>query len=220
MKRKLVMITAFFAVMASMTGIAVADPCPGANSNLWTNAPEVAFLDSSHSDVGQVRTYNIIISQNLGSTNGVPGVIEYCVKPNPGFSPGVSGTGGLTALASGQNGAAFQPDRPDTSIFFGFKRNDGDPSNLPILNQGTVAMGSADYSTGGGSLPTSEDIIFHINDPDICTAAISDSQGVPRNTCFVRHGTVTIPEFPHIALPVAAVIGLVFIVLHMKRKEK
>ena len=106
-------------------------------------------------------------SVNLSSSGGVPGLIEYCVDT----------TSQPTSLA------VSYPNWTDSSLPatpFGFGRTGGNPNNVPF-DGNTYTIGSATWT---GSVPTSQTIFLHVNDPVFCNAYNGSS------TCFVKPGLV------------------------------
>jgi hypothetical protein len=103
----------------------------------------------------------------LGGLTGIPGLIEYCV-----YTQTPPDTGSVAASYD-----AWVPLSYGTGGFFGFKRPNGDPTNVPF-DGSTQTMGSATFSSG---VPSDQVILLHINDPDECNALYG---GNPL-TCFV-----------------------------------
>ncbi|MDJ0382716.1 hypothetical protein [Streptomyces sp. G-G2] len=128
--------------------------CPSSQSlNNYATADNVsaAFTNS-----GNTTSYKFDSLKNENPVGGVPGLIDYCVYP------GNTQPTNVTAQAAGANGAAWiGATNPD---HFAFSRPDSDPSNIPLDGTSTT-MGTATFS---GAAPTSQSILLHINDADVC----------------------------------------------------
>ncbi len=194
MRNKIVMIVALFAVMAAMTGIAIA-ACPGTGA---VNPPAgIASVSSGFS--GNTETYTI-------ATNNVGVDIKgLCVITGDGI-PSADITG-----AGLYNSWGF--DHPDSQASFWFE---GSGVNLLNANGQTQPVGKATFTSG---IPnTGRTYVLHVSDTTgrYCPGGTTNDP----ETCFYYPGGQVIPEFPTVALPIAAVIGLVFIFQHKKKKEE
>lgn len=92
--------------------------------------------------------------------------------------------------------------------YFGFGRKEGNDNNI-ILGVDTD-IGTAEFENG---IPDTQNILLHIYDPEECS-----KDGGGQNTCWRRPSQRNIPEFPTIAIPIAAVIGLCFFFQQKMRK--
>jgi len=147
----------------------------------------------------------------LTTTVGPSGsaILGFCVYPdNP-----------KTSLSAGPD--ADTPDwkwvpKFNSRYRFGFGRLHGH-DNIPLDADRYLDIGTAYYKENTNS----NKILMHILDPVECSKNGIQADGEDKypNTCWRRPGTSTqIPEFPTIALPIAAVIGLVFLFQHRRNK--
>src|SRR5215471_16576549 len=127
-------------------------------------------VTASFTTSGSTATYSITTPADTGS-GGIPGLIEYCIFP--GSSPFPN-----TATASYDS---WKANLDTTNGYFDFERPHGDPTNLPFDGT-TQTVGTADWS---GAVPTAQQIMLHINDPDECAALY----GAGTLTCFVLPGS-------------------------------
>lgn len=127
---------------------------------------------------GSVATYTMS-SVNESPSNGIPGLISYCVYPSSGTLPGKA-----TAIAVGADGTPFTTSTGSSQGYFAFQRGNGNPSNLPLNGASNVVVGNASWT---GGVPTNETIVLHINDPVVCNALYGGNPG----TCFVLPGLVS-----------------------------
>lgn len=128
------------------------------------------------------------------------GIIGICIYPTPFNNPE------LNLLY----GPKWEIKHNTNWDYFGFGRDGGNSLNI---QQGIdVDLGTAEYLN---FIPTEQDILLHINNPTECSRF---NEG---NTCWRRpgHGT-PIPEFPTVALPIAAVIGMLFFFQNRKKKQE
>lgn len=193
--RKFLLVLAI-ATMA-LTGVAAA--CPNN-----TNYPQYDYLLSHDSISGTEVTY---LLDTVGKTGA--SVIEYCVYPTPGFK-GLDSD--LTAIYSGSVGP-WAVDRPGSKTYFGFDRGSGgDPNNLPIDGTKNIQIGRADYKVPG-KMPTSEIILFHINDPTECQS----TEGA--NSCWRLPGKPQ-PPVPEVSTMIMVSIGLIGTVLVVRKTKR
>jgi hypothetical protein len=108
-------------------------------------------------------------STNENPSNGVPGLMKYCVFAGTGPST-------ITPQAKGFTGDAWVASSPAPN--FSFNRPGGDTTNIPLDGK-TVTMGTATW-TNPTTVPTPQTIVLHVNDQSVCGAAI---------TCFVKPST-------------------------------
>lgn len=150
--------------------------CP--DSNAIGNFLESPDVGASVAKGASTWTYYFSSLVDLSPSNGVPGLIEYCVYPVSGSLPSSS-----TVSATGADGNAFTTVSGSTQGYFGFARSHGNPSNIPLDGTHDVLMGTGTWT---GSAPTSQVIVLHIND----AAACQGLYGGNSSTCFVLpHGT-------------------------------
>ncbi len=154
---------------AAPSAQAATNPCPASNS--LANFVSADNVGATYSDVGTTRTYRFVSIGNENPVGGVPGLIRYCVYTDTQPSS-------VTTLAQGGNGAAWVGTI--TSKGFVFSRPAGNSSNIPLDGTSTN-VGFANFS----SLPTSQTILLHINDPEVCAALYGATTG----TCFVKPST-------------------------------
>jgi hypothetical protein len=147
-----------------------ADPaCPSGQLGNIKVSPNVA---AGFTNSGNMTDYRFISLTNEGPVNGVPGLIKYCVYPNPAQQPTA-----IIVQAKGADGSPWIALSGSKS--FAFSRQFGDLSNIPLNASGTVVMGTATWS--GTTAPSNQTIILHINDPKVCA-----SLGLGATTCFVK----------------------------------
>src|SRR5207245_2336670 len=117
----------------------------------------------------------------LSPSDGVPGLIKYCVYP-----ASAADDGSVTVLAVGDNLAAWKDDAPPQ---FAFVRPDGNPSNIGLDGRADYVMGTASWTAGA---PANQIVLLHINDPAECTK-LYGSGGDPDagtvGTCWVFPGS-------------------------------
>jgi hypothetical protein len=161
---------AVVAVMAATPASASTQTCPTNPYNfVASNDVGAAFTVDG---TGNTATYTLDTA-NKNPTDGVPGVIEYCIYS--GSLPDSA-----TALAVGADGGAWtDPPFPPN---FSFQRPDGNPSNVPLDGRTGYTVGTATWNSGA---PTDELIVIHINDAVECDALYGGNPG----TCFVLPGT-------------------------------
>jgi hypothetical protein len=135
------------------------------NSNALGTPLPSTDVGASYADSGGTRTYSVS-TPNKSSSGGVPGLIEYCVYPS--------------TLPDSQVRLydSWDPESSATGGYFDFARPDGDPSNAPF-NGSTFAIGKATWD--GGTVPSGETIVLHINDAAECAALYGGNPG----TCYV-----------------------------------
>ncbi|MFJ3335559.1 hypothetical protein [Streptomyces sp. NPDC086766] len=142
-------------------------PCPRSNALRQFRAAD--NVGATYTVSGHTTTYTFYSFTDEHPTNGVPGLVDYCVYPSTRprtVSPEARGANGQQWLSAiGSNNFAFQ-------------RPDGNPSNIPLNGQVTQ-MGTA---TWRNSAPRAQTILLHINDPAVCARIYGDDPG----TCFVK----------------------------------
>lgn len=169
--------------------------CPNRDSYKAHNIPySLARVDLINNDL--ITTYHL--DTDADPSHPENSIIGICVYPTPFNNPE------LNLLYT--NWEIKQNTGWD---YFGLGRVTG-TNKIP---QGTDEdLGTAEFLN---YIPSQQDILLHIYNPTECSRF---NEG---NTCWRRpgHGT-PIPEFPTVALPIAAVIGLVFFFQHRKKKEE
>ncbi len=148
--------------------------CP--NSNAIGNFNQSSVVGVSVSKGANTWSYYFSSLQNLNPTNGVPGLISYCVYPNNGTLPN-----SISVSATGADGSSFTTVSQSSGGYFAYQRNTGDPSNIPLDGTTGILMGSATWTSGA---PSPQTILLHINDATECQAIY----GGTGNTCFVYPG--------------------------------
>jgi hypothetical protein len=170
-----------------------------ANKKISTTV-QASFAGVTDSSTGN-RTFTYTFSGSDGSsTDGVPGLINYCVYPDganlPTAGTAANPTGALGTLAAvGANGEPFVASGLAKGSF-AFTRAHGDPSNI-AFDGNTYTMGTAtwsgkcttDYTDPLNPVtvcsPTSTEtqtILLHINDPAECANLYGAGSS---NTCWV-----------------------------------
>lgn len=167
--------TALFAIAgtAGPAAAAIGTGCP--SSKTASSVLAASNVAASFSNSGNTTTYTFTSLQNQNPVAGVPGLIRYCVYPKPA-SPLPTA---ITVAAHGDNGALWLSAKGKGN--FAFVRPGGNKSNIG-LNGTTTTMGTATWST----LPDSQTIILHINDPAVCQQLYP---GSTTGTCFVKPST-------------------------------
>ncbi len=143
------------------------------------------------------------------------GVIGICIYPEPGYNPGIGAS--LLSLYD-----SWQTKHNPPWDYFGFGRMNG-KNYIPLNGIHDIPIGSANYTRSTNS----EKILMHILDKNECSRDENErdedkEDDDPQDcTCWRRPGTTTpIPEFSTVAIPIAAVLGLVFFFQHRKKKEE
>jgi hypothetical protein len=163
---------ALILVQGAVPVFADTNGCPATDPSNHATSPNVGATFTVN---GNTATYTFS-SVNRNPLNGVPGLIEYCVFPNPVTAPDST-----TASAIGANGQAWT--EPPAFNNFSFQRPDGNASNIPLNGTLDVTMGTATWS---GGVPPSQTIVLHINDLADCSALYPDKVFDEDNsTCFV-----------------------------------
>jgi hypothetical protein len=162
----LVMSFALVAFLASRPQ-ATAGAAPGCVS--LSGRVASSLVGASFSVSSSTATYTFDSLVNRSPSNGVPGLIEYCVFP-------ASDPTTVTAQAHGANGDAFQANTGSGE--FSFSRGDGEPSNIPLNGTTGIVMGTATWS---GAVPSSQTILLHIDDAAECDKLYGGNPG----TCWV-----------------------------------
>ena len=141
---------------------------PGCLDSLESHKNVDPKLIASYTTTGGEAKYSITTT-NENPSEGIPGLIEYCVYTSP--LPDET-----EATYSNANGAWTSGSGGG---FFDFGRSDGNPDNLPFDGT-TQSVGNATWNSG--TVPSNQVILLHINDEAECTAL----EGTPTETCFVR----------------------------------
>ncbi|HEX9030209.1 MAG TPA: hypothetical protein VF834_00100 [Streptosporangiaceae bacterium] len=157
---------------AGPASAATSGACPSSGS--LKNFKADSNVAASFTNSGSTTTYRFASLRNEHPVDGVPGLIKYCVYPKPPTQPKV-----VDATAKGANGDKWIAREGSGSFSFG--RPGGNPSNIP-LNGKSTTMGTATWV----SLPTTQTILLHINDPRECTRLYGSGTS---GTCFVKPST-------------------------------
>jgi hypothetical protein len=174
------------AVTATSTLVAIAGaagPAAAATSNgcpaskTVQGLPTASNVAAAFSVSGKTATYTFSSLTNENPVGGVPGLIKYCVYPNPATPLPTSDT----VAAHGANGQLWVYSKGSNN--FAFVRPGGDKTNIPLDGTTGIAMGSA---TWNAAAPTNQTIILHINDPTVCTSLFGSGTSA---TCFVKPST-------------------------------
>lgn len=141
--------------------------CPNRNElGNYLPAPNVS---SSFGNSSNLSTYSFTSLVNENSAGGAPGLIEYCVYPDPPSEPN-----DITPAAAGDDGAAW--NSISCSDHFSFSRPNGTASNIGF-DGNMHGMGSATWS----NRPATQTILLHIQDTEVC----KNLYGECLETCFV-----------------------------------
>ena len=179
----------------TMPAFAAPDKCPAVNAigNFKPSALVAANFSGPVVDVNNNSTFTYTFSgldPAIVSTDGVPGLITYCVFPQepPGNPDAIS----VDPTAQGANGQLFQAIVPPAGSF-SFTRADGNPSNI-AFDGTTYTMGTATWfpscttvnsiTTCTPVSPADQTILLHINDATECQSLY----GGTASTCFVFPG--------------------------------
>jgi hypothetical protein len=185
-------------IMVSMISVVSACNCVDANGAL-----------SSSSETTKVAPYftksGNTIYFYLTTTFASQDIIGYCVYNR-------IPTSGLPSVSSNTEAVNYWHFKDKVADYVGFLPHPQGQHPL-VTPQTNLPMGSVTFS----SEPPDMLIILHVRSAELCGG--NEQDGSPK-TCHVRYGGNAIPEFPTVALPIAAVIGLVFFFQHKKRKEK
>jgi hypothetical protein len=128
-------------------------------------------------DTPDLVKYNLDATDLSPITDGVPGVISYCVYPSqPPGNPTSA-----TATVNGANGAAWGTSFGSIQGFFAFTRPDGNPSNIPLDGTTGIQVGTANWPALTAPDSDHQVILLHINDAAECDALYGGNPG----TCFV-----------------------------------
>ena len=148
--------------------------CPGINSlGDFVLDSNVGAIFSNN---GNTTTYTFISFVNENSKNGVPGLIKYCVYPDPAAQPQ-----SIHVDATGDDGSQWISGKDSQDFFFG--RPGGNKTNIPLDGTATV-MGTATWTDQ--TLPDDQVILLHIADTDVCHDLYGKHHGhLLRATVFV-----------------------------------
>jgi hypothetical protein len=157
--------------------------CP--NIKAIGNFKPSGLVGASFSSAGDTSTYFFdSVVDRSPITDGVPGLISYCVYPSqPPANPDSA-----DANAVGANADPFDVNFGSAQGFFSFTRGGGNPSNIPLDGTTNIQIGTAkwckpDPITSACTVfpPTAQDIVLHINDAAECDLLYGGDPG----TCFV-----------------------------------
>lgn len=156
-----------FSVLLAFATEQVAASCPASNS--LGNFQSSNLVGATSEQNGNDITYYFDSFVDRNPTDGVPGLIEYCVYPQVlpnSVTAAVSGWQAGTGVGS-----------------FSFSRPNGNPTNIPLDGTQNIEMGTASWA----SAPASDQmILLHINDADECNRIYGGNPG----TCFVFPGSM------------------------------
>jgi hypothetical protein len=150
--------------------------CP--DSNAIGNFVASSLVSASISNSSSTSSYYFNSLSDLSPSNGVPGLIAYCVYTASPTSTSVS--------AVGDDGSAWQTASSTHGGYFAFERSTGNPSNIGLDGTTGILMGSASWSSG---LPSTQTVLLHINDATEC----QNLYGGWASTCFVYPAPPTPP---------------------------
>lgn len=203
MRLNIIKILALYIMLSGMAGIAAADPCPGPNSNEWS---DTNLLDSSlivlYENIG-LNTLKIYAQHaNENPSGGIPGFKEVCFYALPGMI-GVSPlwtTGGKNwgAGITGDGVAEFVGSR-------GSPGASGDPYNIPFdgkLNEvGTITF------SGTPDLGSAKSLV-HVVSYEKCGGTLANP-----NSCWKRPQPplAPVPELSPIILTSAGLLGILLV---------
>lgn len=197
MRNKLLKIVAVLALIAGMTGIAAAGNCVNANGAL-SSSTETNKVAPYVTGSGDIRDFYLTTTFNPGD------IIGYCIyNTNP--------PNGLPSVSSSSANVNHWPFSSNTPDYIGFlpQPQGRNPLASP---QTALKMGSVTFS----NTPPDLLIILHVRSAELCGGYESNGEA---KTCHVRQGAGnSIPEFPTIALPVAAALGIMFLMVRAKKK--
>lgn len=211
MKNKLLKIVAILALITGMAGIVEAAPCPGING--VDTASKMTPLVNAYSTGGNsVRDYYL-------TTNFEGDIKEYCIYPNNAGSTLVPDPIVVFDPAITHWSATLQPGNNPTQLRM---KSDTDAYNINSPASGLTDKHIAQVTYSGSDPAAPEQyIVLHIRNNAICYTGVDpnlDEDNDPA-TCFVRNGPgEQIPEFPTMALPVAAVMGIMFLMMRSRKK--
>jgi hypothetical protein len=167
--------TTLFAIAgaAGPAAAAASNGCPA--SKTVGTLPTASNVAAGFSNSGSTTTYTFSSLTNENPVGGVPGLIKYCVYPSPSALPASH-----TVAAKGADGAPWGYGTGSNN--FAFVRPGGDKTNIALDGTTGITMGTATWST----LPASQTIILHINDPTVCASLFGSGTSA---TCFVKPST-------------------------------
>jgi len=196
MKNKIITITALLAVMVAMTGIAAADPD---QMNIYKKGTNTKVANVAL-PVGGTVDLDLEISEFANPANTTHNITIRLFAEDE-----VTEIEGLE-IQINETTSPFGP-KPD-GVW-------NEPANNPIV------IWKQDQGTGKG---TSERLKLKITDraslPQKYVIEFTDTQTNKTTRLSGATLPVSVPEFPTIALPVAAIMGLVFLIYHRKKKEE
>ncbi len=216
-------ILSLIVVLSLIPSVAYAQQLPDGNcpafSGVGSAAPPISPALLTFTETGGLtKEISVVTSDQSASTgeNIVPGVMMICKYPIVGGKADTTIVTGITATYIGNNGQwAADYGCGDDCARMGRKTGDGNRNNMP-MNGGTYTAGSVTFSTE----PDSELIVAHINWPAQCQDSGNYDDDRNANTCFraLQRPPTDVPEFPTIALPIVALMGIMFLVYRLKKK--
>jgi Tol biopolymer transport system component len=176
-------VLAAMSVLVALIGAAPASAdengCPTSNS-IGNRLPS-DLVGASFTTSGNTATYTFDSLVDRSPTNGVPGLIAYCVYP------GSVGPDTVTTSAIGADNSAWVDPPGFDNFSFERPTGGGNGSNIPLDGTLGTTMGTATWS---GGVPQNQTIVLHINDEDECTD-LYDGGG---DTCFVLPAGTEAPD--------------------------
>ena len=186
---------AFSTLFVVAGGAVPAAAAPGGNgcpaNKVLGSIPTASNVAADFSNSSNTSTYKFYSLTDQNPVGGVPGLVRYCVYPTPTTPPSA-----IAVTALGANGAQWISSKGSNN--FAFARPGGDKTNIP-LDGDTTTMGTATW----GTVPTSQDLVLHINDPATCASLYGSGTSL---TCFVKPG----PRGPICNAGPANTTGVVF----------
>jgi len=169
--------------------------CPSPNAIANFKASSIVGASFSVNTATNSVNYYFDSLVNRNSVKGVPGLIQYCVYSTTSATTISS----ITAVAKGANNKKFQTvlkgSTNEKYNYFGFKRDGGDDTNLPLDGKTEILMGSTTWTS---AVPANQTILVHINDKAECKALYGNDE-----TCFVypiiierqQFGSITVTKY-------------------------
>lgn len=191
--------------------------CPAFNG-VDDAAPQISSSLLSFTETGGLtKVISVVTSDQSAPSTGdiIPGVMMICKYPIVGDNADTSKVTDITATYNGNNGlwADDYGCGSNDCARMGRKNSDGNSNNMP-MNGGTYTAGSVTFSTE----PDSELIVAHINWPEECGDSADDDGDRNPETCFrTLQQRTSVPEYPTLALPIATLIGMLFLLNRLKK---
>jgi hypothetical protein len=139
---------------------------------------QTSAIVSAHYTGNTTVSYYFDSLVDEGSSEGLPGLMNYCVYP-----ASAPDAGSITVSAVGANGGAWVDPPPTPN--FSFDRPIGNRSNVPLDGRLNYLMGAATWGSGA---PSGQTILMHINDFFECERLYPDGDSTfdqSAGTCWV-----------------------------------